>query len=146
MAERGLSSKETARRVREQLPGEKFSPAHVAVYRQGRAIPRPRYLDALSLALGVEPADLVRPPEAADPPPPTILPSEGDTGQGAETPASSRVMIQLKDSGPLVRIDLSMDVPWDAALAILKLLRGVSGFPESSRAAACRSGEDPERG
>ena len=54
MQERGLTANETARRVREALgEGAKFTPANISHYRQGRSLPRPRYLAALSRALGV---------------------------------------------------------------------------------------------
>src|SRR5829696_7918120 len=60
MEDRGLSVTETARRVRQYLPeGESISQASISHYRTGRAIPRLRYLDALSLALGVPKSELI---------------------------------------------------------------------------------------
>ena len=59
MEERGLSAEETARRIRERLPKERLSSSDVEEFRQGRALPHLRHLDALSLALGIVPQDLL---------------------------------------------------------------------------------------
>ena len=60
MDERGWTANETARRVREELgEGAKFTPANISHYRQGRSLPRPRYLEALSRALGVDKGELL---------------------------------------------------------------------------------------
>src|SRR5215211_5190620 len=57
---KGWSMSETARRASTFLnEGEKFGRAHVWHYVQGRALPRFRYLEALSLALNVRPDELM---------------------------------------------------------------------------------------
>jgi transcriptional regulator with XRE-family HTH domain len=58
--ERGLTVAETARRMRTHLPkGESISIVGVLHYLNGRSLPRLRYLDALSLTLGVDKSELI---------------------------------------------------------------------------------------
>src|SRR5215212_3617693 len=56
---RGWTTSETARRVREHLGSAKFATSHVSHYTRGRCFPRQRYLEALSLVLGIDKAALV---------------------------------------------------------------------------------------
>ena len=59
MNQRGLSIAETARQMRQHLPaGEGFTATNLTHYRQGRSVPRPKYLEALSRVLEVDPSAL----------------------------------------------------------------------------------------
>src|SRR5215208_2701700 len=100
---KGWSMSETARRASNFLnEGEKFGRAHVWHYVQGRALPRFRYLEALSLALNMRPDDLMpadrddeagrRSPPAVEPVPPAAAKSPRHSGgekavQPSGTPA-----------------------------------------------------------
>jgi transcriptional regulator with XRE-family HTH domain len=112
MAERRLSAAELVRRVREQVPEGKFSLASLTQYRQGRALPQPRYLDALSQALGVEPSELLGQP--------TPQPEQPSPAPAAPTRSSEFL---LEDRGSRARIRLDLEVPWDVAFEIMRLLR-----------------------
>src|SRR5688572_21775392 len=60
IAKKGWSLRRTAEEVALHLDqGAKFGPAHVWHYLQARTLPRPRYLVALSRALGVSPDELM---------------------------------------------------------------------------------------
>jgi transcriptional regulator with XRE-family HTH domain len=122
MDERGWTANETARRVREALgEGAKFTPANISHYRQGRSLPRPRYLEALSRALGVNKGELVAEASAA---------CAGDSQQ--HTPPSS-APIELPDASPSFHIEdrggnawlqINQQLPWPTALKILEVLKG----------------------
>ena len=101
--------------------GAKFTPANISHYRQGRSLPRPRYLEALSRALGVnkgEPLTEASPARA------------GDSQQ--HTPTSS-APIQLPDGSPSFHIEdrggnawlqINQQLPWPTAIKILEVLKG----------------------
>src|SRR5260370_31509912 len=74
MDKEGLSVNELARRVQNELSGEKFNPVNLSHYRAGRSLPRPRYLTALSKAFGVSADDLVPPEHALKPAEPALDP------------------------------------------------------------------------
>jgi len=107
MSERGLTVAETARLASAHMPeGQGLSRATLRHYLRGRSLPRQRYLHALALALGVEPSHLTRETEHALPP-------------GSSTPGK-RVVV--KDLGGEAHLFVEQRVPWDLALAILKLV------------------------
>jgi len=132
---KGWSMSETARRASSFLgEGEKFGRAHIWHYVQGRALPRFRYLEALSLALNVRPDELM----------PVDFTREGDAPQrdgssngpislerrGAERPghaagpAGSAGMVHVRDYGDgTALLEVSERVPWGTALAVLQILK-----------------------
>jgi transcriptional regulator with XRE-family HTH domain len=130
MSKRGLTAAETARRMRDHLPdGGRASRATVSHYRAARALPRLRYLDALSLALGVDRSELL----------PTL---NADDSAGAsdarreigprEAPASSEAtapelhsarLCSIEDHGDEVHLQVNQRVSWEVALTILSALK-----------------------
>jgi transcriptional regulator with XRE-family HTH domain len=133
---KGWSMSETARRASGFLgKGEKFGRAHIWHYVQGRALPRARYLEALSLALEVRPDDLMpmdfaREPVEADVRGASAAISEAGRAQRSEkaSPLSSSVssagMVHLRDYGDgTALLEVSERVPWETALAILQILK-----------------------
>jgi transcriptional regulator with XRE-family HTH domain len=147
MEDRGLSVMETARRVRQYLPeGESISQASISHYRTGRALPRLRHLDALSLALGVSKSELIssldatekaasapcaaRPAAMADPGPgakaaePENGPMPGKAGPGTEG------CLQFIDLGDRMRLRIDQVLPWSTGLQILQILRGSGAATE----------------
>ena len=139
MDDRGWSLQETARRGQAHLPeGESISRASISRYRTGRAVPRLRHLQALSLALGVPKSELMSfwekdggtSPPAQDQP--ERIPAPGGRGSaGAVDPqvGSSGGFVQFVDLGDKMHLLVDQVVPWPTGLKILKILRGSS--PES---------------
>jgi transcriptional regulator with XRE-family HTH domain len=146
MREQGLSSSETAERVREHLPeGEGFSASNISHYRSGRSVPRSLRLEALSQALGVQPAELV---PAAD----TDIETRAQPSQErrsapasrAQKPQSGRrkgsvernrrdtaqgngtLILHIEDLGTKVRIQLDQRIPWELAMKLIQALK-ISG-------------------
>jgi transcriptional regulator with XRE-family HTH domain len=132
---KGWSMSETARRASSFLgEGEKFGRAHIWHYVQGRALPRFRYLEALSLALNVRPDELM----------PVDLTRDGD-GSSREGAAGGQIsierraverpphaagaapspgMVHVRDYGDgTALLEISERVPWDMALAVLQILK-----------------------
>jgi transcriptional regulator with XRE-family HTH domain len=129
MQDQGLTIAETARRVRQQLShGEGFDDTNLIHYRQGRSVPRPAHLEALSRALGVSASDLLG----------------AETGSGiaeraqrknagrltltpqpanAEVGRSAPVIQAMEDYGEKVLLRFEQFVPWPVALRILQLLK-----------------------
>jgi transcriptional regulator with XRE-family HTH domain len=135
MQDRGLSVTETARRVRQYLPeGESISQASISHYRTGRAVPRLRYLDALSLALGVPKSELMSIGDASE--------SAGSRrkralAEGKPQPAQEGAVterggpattlegcVQFVDLGDKMRLRVDQVLPWSTGLQILEILRG----------------------
>jgi transcriptional regulator with XRE-family HTH domain len=142
MDEKGLSSNEIADRMREQLPeGETFATSNLSHYRQGRSVPRPKYLAVLSTALGVSTSDLLpggleETPRESDVP--RVIRSRrgrwarrrgtADVSIAAriEPPADadhSASMVSMEDKGKMVHLKLDQLVSWDVALTILNALK-----------------------
>jgi transcriptional regulator with XRE-family HTH domain len=141
MEDRGLSVTETARRVRQYLPeGESISQASISHYRTGRALPRLRYLDALSLALGVPKSELISsgqedrdvespPSRAAEPA--KANPTDASKIDEPETrpspgraPGGAQGCLQFVDLGDRMHLRIDQVLPWSTGLQILKILRG----------------------
>jgi transcriptional regulator with XRE-family HTH domain len=135
---KGWSMSETARRASDFLnDGEKFGRAHVWHYVQGRALPRFRYLEALSLALDLRPDDLM--PGEGDggqerPAPKARSSGPAAAGKGDRAPASEKAaqaatgsaagMVHVRDYGDgTALLEISERVPWATALAVLQILK-----------------------
>jgi transcriptional regulator with XRE-family HTH domain len=123
MEERGLTVNETARRVREQLGDDaEFTTANISHYRQGRSIPRPRYLEALCRALGMRQSEL--------------LPGRGEGSAGGRANGKELVSgdslpqsatlpaFDIKDHGGTAWIQINQQLPWPVAIKILQALKG----------------------
>jgi transcriptional regulator with XRE-family HTH domain len=137
---KGWSMSETARRVSSFLgDGEKFGRAHVWHYVQGRALPRYRYLEALSLALNVRPDELM---------PVDLTRERNGFAQEGGSPASTRLdarptgerfthlvgsstpagMVHVRDYGDgTALLEISERVPWETALAVLQIVKKTAG-------------------
>jgi transcriptional regulator with XRE-family HTH domain len=144
MDEKGLSSNEIADRMREHLSeGESFATSNLSHYRQGRSVPRPKYLAALSAALGVNASDLLPGgvqglTEDGVPSKPVAPRSRRGGGArrrgAASVPAAPRTelaaevdhgasMIFMEDKGNMVHLKFDQLVSWDVALTILNALK-----------------------
>jgi transcriptional regulator with XRE-family HTH domain len=131
MQERGWTVNETARRVREELgEGAKFTPANISHYRQGRSIPRPRYLAALSRALGVDQGELLT--EASAPHVANSSHKPGEPLAGIEIRAGSP-SFHIEDRGGNAWLQINQQLPWPIAIQILQVLKG--GMSESGKTA-----------
>ena len=106
---RGWSLTETARHTASVLGADaKFGRGNLSHYLHGRAMPRARHLAALSHALGVRPDDLW----------PGGAPSRVEIIPG---PATG---IHAQDQGDgTVLLEMSQRVPWQTALAVMRLLK-----------------------
>lgn len=134
MDERGLTAAETVRRMREHLPeGESISHGSLSHYRRGRAIPRLRHLDALSMVLGIDKSELIA--AAYTPAGRTNAPQRtrrqerearmdaaaGDIVSIVPTQAAQRIVIEDHGDEAYLKIDQRMS--WDVALKILDALK-----------------------
>jgi transcriptional regulator with XRE-family HTH domain len=121
MDERGWTANETARRVREALgEGAKFTPANISHYRQGRSLPRPRYLEALSRAFGVNKDELL-----------TEASPARDGNRQQHTPSSAPIELpdgspsfHIEDRGGNAWLQINQQLPWPTAIKILEVLKG----------------------
>jgi transcriptional regulator with XRE-family HTH domain len=115
----GLTYEETARRAREFLPPEaRLSSVSVWQYARGKTFPRRMsYVEALSRVLDVSPNDLLQPMPGEE--------AAGSTEGGLIRPGPSEPHIRLEDLGDgRARLDLTLDLPWPAALQILQIAKG----------------------
>jgi transcriptional regulator with XRE-family HTH domain len=124
---KGWSISETARRAADFLDeGEKFGRAHVWHYLQGKAIPRARYLEALSRALEVQPADLIPVASSSSAAEPEAVQRLQPAASGIDKKSSLREenMVHVRDYGDgTALLDVSQGVSWDTALEILRILK-----------------------
>ena len=130
---KGWSMSETARRASTFLnEGEKFGRAHVWHYVQGRALPRFRYLEALSLALNVRPDELMpvesdtehdlRSPQSARSSSPVIAKpgSRLAIDKAVHSSGTASGMVHVRDYGDgTALLEVSERVPWATALACI---------------------------
>ena len=123
---------ETARRASQHLnQGDKFGRAHVWHYVQGKALPRMKYLEALSLALEMRPDELM-PGEAGIEAAEHVM-RENAGGANArasrEAPAgeSADGMVHVRDYGDgTALLEVSQRVSWETAIAVLRMLKAPS--------------------
>ena len=116
MEERGLSVEETARRIKARLPKERLSSSDVEQFRQGQAWPRKRLFVALSVALGVEPHELLGQPAVGQ----QSTPAREPPHPGSEAKPPGKLL--LEDRGETVRLHVEMAMSWEMALRILELV------------------------
>jgi transcriptional regulator with XRE-family HTH domain len=116
---KGWTPAETARQASRYLSqDDKLGRAHMWHYLQGRALPRGRYLLALSRALEIEPGDLI----------PGRSPAAETFGQHSWTPgldASGRAdMLHVRDYGDgTALLEVAQRVPWETALEVILILK-----------------------
>ena len=116
MEEQGLSVTELARRMERELSGEKFNAVNLSHYRAGRSLPRPRYLNALSRALGVTTQDLLPPEDALD-----VLAAEASDTEDRPVPA-----FRIEDMADgQAWLQINQRLPWPLVLRVLEALKGV---------------------
>jgi transcriptional regulator with XRE-family HTH domain len=143
MRQGGLTIAETARRVRQHLGDDKgFSDANLVHYRQGRSVPRLRYLEALSLALGISQSDLISVDPASQPGSANhteegsvrsrrsrvqehalARPAANDSSPPAQ-PLVTHVAVAIEDHGDEAHVRIDQRVPWPVALQILRVVKG----------------------
>jgi len=129
MKQRGWTTGETARRVREQLgEGAKFTPSNISHYTSGRSLPRTRYLDALSIALGIEKKDLMAQENAPRKNGADHIVVDGTAADEIHPPEptaeATRPALHIEDRGISAWLQVNQEVPWPVALKILQVLKG----------------------
>jgi transcriptional regulator with XRE-family HTH domain len=127
MERKGWSVADTARQVSRLLGEEaKFGSSHISGYLSGRALPRVKYLQALSRALGVDPEELV--PGASGQDPRLGEGAEPDAARAEVRPASSGApvdFVHVRDYGDgTALLQVLQRVPWATALEVMALVKG----------------------
>ena len=129
---KGWTATEAARRV-SHLLGEKdkFSRAHLWQYLNGKSLPRTRYLRALSRALDVRPEDLIPPTSRA------IRAARArdlrELAVADPLRAEPAGIVHVRDYGDgTALVQVSERVPWETALAVMKLLKSPDDGSEST--------------
>jgi transcriptional regulator with XRE-family HTH domain len=114
--EKGWTAVQAAREAQRLVPDRTIKSAHLSHWLNGRVIPSPVYLQALSSALEVSPEEL--------------LGEENSKGaQAASTNGDARHsfspgLVEVKDLyDGNAWIEIRQEVPWPLALEILKLLK-----------------------
>lgn len=117
---KGWTPSEAVRQVSRFLTnGDKFGRAHMWQYLQGRALPRSRYLLALSRALDVDPGELLPERPVA---PASLAPfSFAGTAPSSSSPAE---VVHVRDYGDgTALLDVVQRVPWGTALKVIHILK-----------------------
>ena len=119
---KGWSASEAARQVSRFLdPGDKFGRAHLWQYLQGRALPRSRYLLALSRALDLDPRELLpgRAVFVDDPARPVVPGVEHGAFWGDRSD-----LVHVRDYGDgTALLQVSQRVSWETALTLVQILK-----------------------
>jgi transcriptional regulator with XRE-family HTH domain len=90
--------------------GNKFSRSHLCHYMHGRALPRPRYLLALSRALDVDPREL--------------LPDRPDLTDTSTSPSAWVDTVQVCDDRQgTALLEMSHRMPWQIAVKVMRILK-----------------------
>ncbi|HEX2137071.1 MAG TPA: helix-turn-helix domain-containing protein [Microvirga sp.] len=122
MERKGWSASEVARQVARHLETrDKFGRAHIWHYLQGRALPRSRYLLALSRALEVEPGELLpdRSVPIYEPARPSVF--EGRSGASSNDQAD---LVHVRDFGDgTAMLEVHKRLPWETALQLIQILK-----------------------
>jgi transcriptional regulator with XRE-family HTH domain len=118
--EKGWTAVQAAREAQRLVPDRTIKSAHLSHWLNGRVIPSPVYLQALSHALEVSPEELLgeesskgaRAASTNGDARPTPLPAHRSSG-----------LVEVKDQDGNAWIEIRQEVPWPLALEILKLLK-----------------------
>jgi hypothetical protein len=121
MAKRGLSGAELARLVKQNLPeGFQFTPSNISHYRAGRSLPRALVREVIQTIIEADGDRASDSPSAMPASSGAVSYHKGrsaDNGGGGDR-------IQLEDLGSgLARIIIDQQLPWAAALEVIKLLK-----------------------
>ena len=113
IGEQALTSKAIADRMQRELDGEKFNVVNLSHYRAGRSLPRTRYLNALSRAVGVS-ADV-------------LLMSEADVAGDEPTAANGKgerpaVRIEARSEGEAF-LEINLQLPWSRIIRVMRALK-----------------------
>jgi transcriptional regulator with XRE-family HTH domain len=120
LEEKGWTAGQAAREAQRLVPDRTIGSAHLSHWLNGRVIPSPVYLQALSHALEVSPEELLGEENSK------AAPSGSTNGAAQQTPppARSSGSVQVKDLyDGNAWIEIRQEVPWPLALEILKLLK-----------------------
>jgi hypothetical protein len=123
---KGWSISDTARQAAGFLDeGEKLGRAHVWHYLQGKALPRARYLEALSRALEVQPMDLVAGASSGSGSEPEAQRHQSAvSGIDKKSSLREKNIVHVRDYGDgTALLEVSQRVSWDTALEILRILK-----------------------
>ena len=108
--------------------GDKFGRAHVWHYVQGKALPRTKYLEALSQALDVRPDELMPAEIGADHPEPgareeqLVVAPPAAAREGENDSADG--MVHVRDYGDgTALLEVSQRVSWETAITVLRMLK-----------------------
>jgi hypothetical protein len=118
----GLTFAEAAQRARRHLPEDsRLSHTSVWAYATGRATPkRPRYVEALEKAVGVEPNGLSDDGGNAVAAP---YEEEGRLGTSQHEGGEESQLIISDLGGDQARLRMRLSIPWDVAIKILVALK-----------------------
>ena len=126
---KGWTMSETARRAAHFLnDGDKFGRAHVWHYVQGKALPRVKYLEALSQALEVKPDELIPGESGADSAEQGTRDESGGLASGRmrreAAGESTESMVHVRDYGDgTALLEVSQRVSWETAITVLRMLK-----------------------
>jgi transcriptional regulator with XRE-family HTH domain len=126
---KGWTMSETARRASHFLgDGDKFGRAHVWHYVQGKALPRVRYLEALSQALEMKPDELLPAEMGGDPGPRSEASASAASGAHREgSGETAESMVHVRDYGDgTALLEVSQRVSWETAITVLRMLKAPS--------------------
>jgi transcriptional regulator with XRE-family HTH domain len=119
--EKGWTAVQAAREAQRLVPDRTIKSAHLSHWLNGRVIPSPVYLKALSSALEVSPEELLGEENSK------AAPSGSTNGAAQQTPPparSSSGSVEVKDLyDGNAWMEIRQEVPWHLALEILKLLK-----------------------
>lgn len=113
IGERALTPRTIADRMQQELDGEKFNVVNLSHYRAGRSLPRPRYLQALSRAVGVPTDDLLMAESEA--------PTEATTDRTvkADRPA---VRIEARSESEAF-LEINLQLSWRRIIRVMRALK-----------------------
>jgi transcriptional regulator with XRE-family HTH domain len=121
LEEKGWTAGQAAREAQRLVPDRTIGSAHLSHWLNGRVIPSPVYLQALSHALEVSPEELLGEENSKS------APAASTNGAARHTPlpahrSSGLVEVRDLDDGN-AWMEIRQGVPWPLAIEILKLLK-----------------------
>ena len=120
IGERALTPKTIAARMQQELNGEKFNVVNLSHYRAGRSLPRQRYLDALSRAVGV-PADALLMAEAEPP--------EGAAADRTRKASRPAIRIEARSDSEAF-LEINQQLSWRRIIRVMHALKDDESDPD----------------